>query len=59
MDIEKVGQRIFRINQSFHGNSDSKGVGLYLVYHHVTSLGGKIEVESQVNIGTLFKITFP
>ncbi len=59
MDLEKVGSRIFKLNQSFHGNSDSKGVGLYLVYHHVTSLGGKIEVESEVNKGTTFRITFP
>ncbi|MCU0400384.1 MAG: PAS domain-containing sensor histidine kinase [Algoriphagus sp.] len=59
MDMEKVGSRIFKLNQSFHGNSDSKGVGLYLVYHHVTSLGGKIEVESEVNKGTTFTISFP
>lgn len=59
MDLEKVGHRVFKLNQSFHGNSDSKGVGLYLVYHHVTSLGGKIEVESEVNKGTTFRITFP
>jgi PAS domain S-box-containing protein len=59
MDLEKIGHRIFRINQSFHGNPDSKGVGLYLIYHHVTTLGGRIEVESQVNEGTRFSITFP
>lgn len=58
MDMKKVGNRIFKLNQSFHGNSDSKGVGLYLVYHHVTSLGGKIEVDSEVNKGTTFKIYF-
>ena len=58
MDLEKVGNRIFKLNQSFHGNTDSKGVGLYLVYHHVTSLGGKIEVESKVNQGTTFRISF-
>ena len=58
MDMKKVGNRIFKLNQSFHGNSDSKGVGLYLVYHHVTSLGGKIEVESEVGKGTRFKIIF-
>lgn len=59
MDLEKIGSRIFKLNQSFHGNPDSKGVGLYLVYHHVTSLGGKIEVVSEVNRGTTFRISFP
>jgi len=59
MDLEKIGNRMFKLNQSFHGNKDSKGVGLYLVYQHVTSLGGKIEVESEVNKGTTFRISFP
>lgn len=59
MDLKKIGNKIFKINQSFHGHPNSKGVGLYLVYHHVTSLGGKIEVESEVNQGTRFTITFP
>jgi PAS domain S-box-containing protein len=58
MDLKKVGNRIFKLNQSFHGNPDSKGVGLYLVYHHVTALGGKIDVESEVNKGTRFRIIF-
>jgi len=29
-----------------------------LVYTHVTSLGGRIAVESKVNEGTTFTITF-
>ncbi|MEX2362973.1 MAG: ATP-binding protein [Balneolaceae bacterium] len=37
---------------------DSKGIGLYLVYNHITSLGGKITVESKVNKGTTFTLTF-
>lgn len=59
LDLDKYGHRLFKINQTFHGHPDSKGVGLYLVYHHVTSLGGKIDVESKVNHGTRFTITFP
>ncbi|MBD1262590.1 PAS domain-containing sensor histidine kinase [Maribacter polysiphoniae] len=57
-DMEKVGHLIFNLNQRFHGNEDSKGVGLYLVYNHVTSLGGTISVDSAVNEGTTFTITF-
>jgi signal transduction histidine kinase len=37
---------------------DSKGIGLYLVYNHITSLGGHITVESKVNEGTKFIISF-
>lgn len=57
-DMETVGGKIFGLNQSFHGNSDSKGVGLYLVYNHVTSLGGTITVDSKINEGATFVINF-
>lgn len=57
-DMDKVGHLIFNLNQRFHANEDSKGVGLYLVYNHVTSLGGSINVASKVNEGTTFTIKF-
>lgn len=57
-DMEKVGGKIFGLNQKFHHNGDSKGVGLYLVYNHINNLGGKIAVDSEVDKGTTFTITF-
>jgi PAS domain S-box-containing protein len=57
-DMEKVGHLIFNLNQTFHDNEDSKGVGLYLVNNHVTSLGGSINVDSEVNEGTTYTIKF-
>ncbi|MBO0323622.1 PAS domain S-box protein [Muricauda sp. CAU 1633] len=58
MDMENVGHLIFKLNERFHGNEDSKGVGLYLVHNHVTSLGGTIAVESEVGKGTTYTIKF-
>ncbi|WP_373520336.1 PAS domain S-box protein [Aquiflexum sp.] len=57
-DMDKVKDKIFGINQKFHNHSDSKGIGLYLIYNHIKSLGGDISVESEVNVGTKFTITF-
>lgn len=57
-DMEKVKGKIFGMNQTFHSHKDSKGVGLYLVYSHITSLGGTITVESKINEGTTFVISF-
>jgi PAS domain S-box-containing protein len=57
-DMEKVKDKVFGFNQRFHDRTDSKGIGLYLVYNHVTSLGGRIAVESKVNEGTKFIISF-
>ena len=57
-DMEKIGASIFGLHQSFHDNSDSKGIGLYLVKSHMESLGGKISLTSKVGIGTTFTLTF-
>lgn len=57
-DSEKQKDKVFGLNQTFHEHRDSKGIGLYLVYNHITSLGGKITVNSKVNEGTTFIITF-
>lgn len=57
-DMDKVKGKIFGLNEKFHDHTDSKGIGLYLVYNHITSLGGSIEVESKVNEGAKFTVTF-
>jgi len=57
-DMEKDKDKIFGFNQTFHENKDSKGIGLYLVHNHVTSLGGQIAIDSCINEGTTFTITF-
>ncbi len=57
-DLDKVKDRIFGFNQKFHNHADSKGIGLYLVYNHVTSLGGHISIESKPNEGAKFIISF-
>jgi len=55
-DLEKVKDKLFGFQQTFHTNKDSRGIGLYLVYNHIQSLGGTIEVESKVDEGTTFRI---
>lgn len=58
IDLKSAGDKIFKIHQQFHGNEDSKGIGLYLVYNHITSLGGNIKLESKLNEGVRFTLTF-
>ena len=57
-DMEKVKGKIFGMHEKFHHNSDSKGIGLYLIQSHMHSLGGKIEIESSVNEGATFTLLF-
>lgn len=58
IDLERNGDKIFGLYQRFHNYSDSKGLGLYLVKSQVESMGGTIGVESEVDKGTTFTITF-
>ncbi|WP_439882730.1 PAS domain-containing sensor histidine kinase [Pontibacter sp. MBLB2868] len=59
IDLEKVNGKLFGFRQRFHDNSDSKGIGLYLVHSHITGAGGTIKVDSKVDEGTRFTITLP
>lgn len=60
IDMEKNGKHVFSIYKRFHGNSiPGKGVGLHLVKAQVESLGGKIELRSEINEGTEFRIYLP
>jgi PAS domain S-box-containing protein len=57
-DMDKVRDKIFGLHQKFHDHIDSNGIGLYLIYNHITNLGGRIEVESKINEGAKFTIFF-
>lgn len=58
IDLNKNNDKIFGLYQRFHNYPDSKGLGLYLVKSQVEAMGGNIEVESKVNVGTQFTLTF-
>ena len=57
-DLEKIGDRIFGLNETFHGHSESKGVGLFLVKDYMKNLGGSVAVTSEINRGTTFILNF-
>lgn len=57
-DMDQVKEKVFGLNQKFHHHHDSKGVGLYLVNNHITSLGGNISLDSRLNEGATFIISF-
>lgn len=57
-DLENVKDKVFGLHQTFNEHIDSNGIGLYLVHSHITSLGGSIALESEVNKGAKFTITF-
>ncbi|WP_299438684.1 PAS domain-containing sensor histidine kinase [uncultured Aquimarina sp.] len=58
IDIKKHGEHLFGMYKTFHKNKDAVGIGLFLTKSQIETMGGTIEVESKVNIGTSFKILF-
>lgn len=58
IDLEKYGNKLFGMYKTFHGNPDAKGIGLFLTKYQVESLGGHIDVTSEVGKGTIFYIYF-
>lgn len=58
IDLKKHGDKMFGIYQTFNGNADARGFGLFISKNQVEAMGGKIEVASELNKGTTFKIYF-
>ncbi|RCH56714.1 hypothetical protein DJ568_02335 [Mucilaginibacter hurinus] len=56
IDLDRHGDQVFGLYKTFHQNSDSRGVGLFITRNQIEALGGSIEIESTVNVGTRFVI---
>ena len=59
IDLNKFGDSVFGLYKTFHQNKNSEGVGLYLIKNQSETFGGKITIDSEVNLGTTFTITIP
>ncbi|MEO1031877.1 MAG: PAS domain S-box protein [Bacteroidota bacterium] len=58
IDMKKYGDKLFQMYKTFHYNDDAIGIGLFITKNHIESLGGKVEVVSEVDVGTEFSIYF-
>lgn len=58
IDLTKFKDRIFTLYGRFHLHIQGKGLGLYQAKAQILALGGKIEVESNLDVGTTFKVFF-
>jgi signal transduction histidine kinase len=56
IDLEKHGENLFNLYKRFHFHTEGKGMGLYLVKTQLAALGGKIDVRSYINEGTVFSV---
>ena len=58
INLEKYKEAVFGLYKTFHKHKDSTGIGLYITKNQVEAMGGKITVESEVGVGTIFKVYF-
>ncbi len=59
INLNKNGRKIFGLYNRFHNHVEGKGMGLFMVKKQIELLGGYIEINSEENVGTQFKLCFP
>ncbi|QNF35482.1 PAS domain-containing sensor histidine kinase [Adhaeribacter swui] len=59
LGIKETNQKkLFTMFKRFHNHVEGTGIGLYMIKRIIENVGGKIEVESEENKGTEFKVFF-
>jgi len=58
IDLELYRDSLFGLNQTFHGNENANGLGLYITKYQIEAMKGIVSVDSVVGKGTTFKIHF-
>lgn len=53
--LDKIFQMFYRASQKSQGS----GIGLYIVKESIEKLGGSIEVQSEIGVGTSFTLKIP
>lgn len=54
IDLKLHGHKLFGMYKTFHGNTDARGMGLFLIKNQVEAMGGTISAESRPGEGTTF-----
>jgi len=58
IDLKRHKNSLFGMYKTFHKNQNARGIGLFITKNQVEAMGGKIEVVSEPNKGTTFKVYF-
>ncbi|MBX2906581.1 MAG: HAMP domain-containing histidine kinase [Taibaiella sp.] len=59
INLQANGGKLFGMYQTFNGNADARGLGLFITKYQVNAMGGDITAESTLGEGTIFKLILP
>ena len=59
IDLAQNKDKVFGLYRRFHTHVEGKGIGLHITKTQIERMGGKIAVESELNVGTNFTVYFP
>ncbi|RKS55103.1 hypothetical protein BC962_0059 [Gillisia mitskevichiae] len=58
IDLKRHRDKVFGLYKTFTQIPNSRGVGLFITRNQIEAMGGSVGVESEVGVGTVFKINF-
>ncbi|MDR7372049.1 PAS domain-containing protein [Flavobacterium aquidurense] len=58
IDLAVHGELLFGMYKTFHKHEEARGIGLYITRNQIEAMKGTVTVESEVGVGTSFKIVF-
>ena len=59
IDLKEKGDKLFKMATALGNDSESRGMGLFLVKHQMDIMKGQITVDSEPNEGTTINLLFP
>jgi two-component system phosphate regulon sensor histidine kinase PhoR len=58
-DQERIFERFYRVHKARSRELGGTGLGLAIVKHLVQSFGGSVSLTSELNVGSVFRVTLP
>lgn len=56
IDLQKHGDKVFKLHKTFHEHPEAKGFGLFITKTQIKAMGGSININSNPDKGTRFTI---